>query len=306
MQPTMESQQDLPPDGLGPHATRHRGRNPTRDRKTSAPRDHTTLDAKLDRAARATPSEQASEGQKTAQYSGARDDRLEFIALAAHELRGPLTTIKGYAQLVLLTARKDANFPERSRRALQAIDQQTSRMADMVAELLDATRLQQDSLTLRPQLVELSGIVRHAVGQRAPALEHHTIEIDSGGETLTGMWDAPHIEQTIRALLDNAIRFSPNGGAIGVSMSRMGSMARVCISDPGIGVADVERERIFEPFYCGALPKMRHLSGLGVGLYVARAVAEQLGGRLWLDVTTTDETQATGSRFCLELPLADA
>ena len=240
---------------------------------------------------------------------------MEFISLAAHELRGPLTTVKGNAQLVLITARKDPNFPERSRRALHAIDQQATRMADMVAELLDATRIQRGTFTLNPQLAELNGLIKHAVNQRIPSLDQHSVELDTGRESLMGHFDVPRVEQVIRAMLDNAVRYSPDGGVIHVALAREGALARVCVSDGGIGVPDSERERIFEPFYRGAQARTRHLSGLGMGLFVARTVVERLGGRLWLDASATGETlatgeggapRATGSRFCLELPLASA
>lgn len=228
------------------------------------------------------------------------DERLAFLSFAAHELRGPLTAVKGYAQLILIGARKDPNFPARTRRALQAIDEQTTRMADMVAELLDATRIQRGAFELNVQLIELNLLVKHAVEQRRPSLEQHTIELDASRETLIGMWDAARVEQTVRDLLDNAVRYSPDGGVIHVSMARAGKMARVCVRDPGIGVPEHERERIFEAFSRGAVAQDRHLSGLGLGLFVGRTVAERLGGRLWLDTSPGE----SGSRFCLELPLA--
>jgi signal transduction histidine kinase len=217
-------------------------------------------------------------------------------------LRGPLTAVKGYAQLALIAARKDATFPDRSRRALFAIDHQSSRMADMLAEMLDAARIQRGAFEVRPRMMELNLSVKHIVDQRRLALEEqHTIELDAGHDVLVGLWDAPRVEQIVRDLLDNALRYSPEGGAIAVSLARAGASARLCVRDEGIGVRADERERIFEPFFRGAVARQRHLSGLGLGLFVGHTVAERLGGRLTLDPLPPGET---GSRFCLELPLA--
>ena len=295
-----------PPDGLGPghpdgalhaapadtsdlsranRATRPDATDPTRQSTSPAPRSE---------------SDNASPGASAAPAAN-DDERLAFLSFAAHELRGPLTAVKGYAQLVLIAARKDPTFPARSRRALHAIDQQTTRMADMVAELLDATRIQRGAFELNVQLIELNLLVQHAVEQRRASLEQHTIALEAGRETLIGMWDAARVEQIVRDLLDNAVRYSPNGGVITVSMARADTMARVCVRDPGIGVPESERERIFEAFYRGDIPQQRHLSGLGLGLYVGRTVAERQGGRLWLDTLPPGES---GSRFCVELPLA--
>lgn len=307
MHPVSDIQPDTPPDGLGPrhpggeHDGEHQDNQPqstdsTRTDMTSGP-NITPAD---ETSALRDASERTRDGAPDA-HAQPLDERLAFLSFAAHELRGPLTAVKGYTQLILITARKDASFPPRSRRALHAIDQQTTRMADMVAELLDATRIQRGALELNVQLIELNLLVKHAVEQRRPSLEQHTIELEPGRETLIGMWDAARVEQIIRELLDNAVRYSPEGGVIHASMVRVGTMARVCVRDSGIGVPEHERERIFEAFYRGNIPQQRHLSGLGLGLYVGRTVAERLGGRLWLDSAAPDQS---GSRFCLELPLA--
>lgn len=302
MHPISDSDPITPPDRLGPsrHGDERGGalgsarRSERRDLVRERP-DGARQDAGVTEGVASEPSQQAREELA--------DERMAFLSFAAHELRGPLTAVKGYAQLALIAARKDATFPERSRRALHAIDQQTTRMADMVAELLDATRIQRGAFEVRPRLIELNMLVQHAVEQRIVALEHHTVELDMGRETLVGMWDALRIEQTVRDLLDNAVRYSPSGGVIRVRLERAGAMARLWVSDPGIGVPEDERERIFEAFFHGTNAEARHLSGLGLGLFVGRTVAERLGGRLWLEPSGAEES---GSRFCLELPLANA
>jgi signal transduction histidine kinase len=235
---------------------------------------------------------------------GARDARIEFISLAAHELRSPLTSVKGYAQLLLRAARRAPGFSESQLRALQSIEQQASRMSDMVAELLDAARIERGTFELQPRPVDLAGLARRAVEQRRPSLERHDLLLETDAVALVGRWDPQRLEQVIRDLIDNAIRFSPDGGAVTVRVSHAEHLARLCVSDQGIGIPADERERIFEAFYRGAIAQKRNLSGLGLGLFVSRAIIQRLGGRLWLDLSAESEAAHPGSQFCMELPLA--
>lgn len=230
-----------------------------------------------------------------------RDERDEFVSLAAHELRSPLTTVKGYAQLLLRAARKDPGASGNTQRALMAIEQQATRMSDMVAELLDASRIARGSFEVHPRLVVLDAIVRRAVDQHQSGLDRHQISLETEAAGLVGRWDGGRVEQVIRDLLDNALRFSPNGGAVRVHVSRVGDMARVSVSDTGIGVAADELDRVFELYYRGRDAQRRNLSGLGLGLFVSRVIAERMGGRLWLE-----SGAGTGSTFTLELPVAAA
>ncbi len=232
--------------------------------------------------------------------ANAGDERMAFISLAAHELRSPLTSVKGYAQLLLRSARKDPEYPQNSLRALQAIEQQSSRMSDMVAELLDASRMQRGVFELHNRPAELDALVLRAVEQRRPSLENHELRLEMADQNLEGDWDSARVEQVTRDLLDNAIRYSPDGGIVSVRVARVDGVARVCVQDQGIGVPGDEREVIFEPFARGATAQRRNLSGLGLGLYVSRTIVEVLGGRLWL---AASGPEPMGSLFCFELPL---
>jgi signal transduction histidine kinase len=233
------------------------------------------------------------------------DERMAFISLAAHELRSPLTTVKGYAQLLLRSARKDPDYPSSRLRALRSIERQASRMSDMVAELLDASRIQRGTFELHSTLVELQPLAQRVVEQQRGTLdEQHELRLEMAATPLAGPWDRARVEQVIRDLLDNALRFSPAGGAITMQIAPAGRMARVTVMDSGIGVPDDERLHLYEPFFRGELARTRNLAGLGLGLYVSRAIVERLGGRLWLVDSATQE-QRHGSTFAFELPLAN-
>jgi signal transduction histidine kinase len=228
------------------------------------------------------------------------DERMSFISLAAHELRSPLTSVKGYAQLLLRAARKDQSFPRNSMHALQAIEQQASRMSDMVAELLDASRIQRHSFEVHPRLVDLTALVRHAIEHRRPSLERHELILETDDQSLSGQWDPPRVEQVVRDLIDNAVRYSPDGGPIYVRLARVGDGARVCVRDEGIGVPEAERAHIFDSFFRGATAQRRNLNGLGLGLFVSRAIIEESGGRIWLEPS---DAESRGTTICFELPL---
>jgi signal transduction histidine kinase len=245
-------------------------------------------------------------GGRMAHDPAAPDPRIEFISLAAHELRSPLTSVKGYAQLLLRAARKNPTYPENHLHALQSIEQQAARMSDIVGELLDTARIQRGTFELQPRPVDLAGLARRVVEQRQPALERHELRLETDTVALVGRWDPQRLEQVIRDLIDNAIRYSPDGGLVRVHVSHAEHVAHLCVHDEGLGVAPEERERIFEAFFRGAETRRRNLSGLGLGLFVSRAIVEQLGGHLWLESPTEDAAELRGSQFCFVLPLAGA
>jgi signal transduction histidine kinase len=239
-----------------------------------------------------------------ADRSAERDDRMAFLSLAAHELRSPLTTVKGYAQLLLRGASSDPNTPASTTRALRTIEHQVSRMSDMVGTLLDASRIAEGKFEVRIAPADLRALARHVVERVANGLdERHELRLEEdGGDPLIGEWDGPRVEQLLRDLLDNAVRYSPAGGLVLVCLARAGQTARVTVTDAGIGIPDDERPRLYEPFFRGAIPFQRNLSGLGLGLYVSREIATRLRGRLWLESSDT-VAERHGSVFALELPL---
>ena len=227
--------------------------------------------------------------------------RDEYISLAGHELRSPLTSIKGYAQLLARQSRKTV-MPESMVRSVDAIEQQSLRMADMVGELLDASRIQRNRLEVNLARTELVPIALKVVERRRVFYPQHSIELDIGAEVLVGHWDVLRVEQILRDLLDNAARFSPEGGPITIRLERQNGDAVVRVLDCGIGVADGDRARIFDYLYRAPEAEERNLSGLGLGLYICRYVAQRMGGSLALRETRVGE--GSGSEFALTLPLA--
>jgi signal transduction histidine kinase len=234
--------------------------------------------------------------------AGARA-RDAFISHAAHELRGPLTSLKGYAQLLARQARKNTvQVPDSMLRSAEAIEEQSARMADMVGELLDASRIQRGTLELLPPTrVDLVALATKVV-ERQRVSSPLEIVLASDESSLPGVWDAQRVEQILRDLLDNAIRYSPQGQPVSVRLSRAGGMARVAVRDEGVGIEERDQPHIFDYLYRAAGAEQRNLSGLGLGLFICRYLAGRMGGRLTL--ARSSAAAPTGSEFELLLPLA--
>jgi signal transduction histidine kinase len=248
-----------------------------------------------------------------------------FLSLTVHELRSPLTAIKGYGQLLLRQARK-LGLPPQIERAADAIEQQATRMADMIAEMHDAVRIRRGDIELHWAEVDLVPLIEHAVEQQRLYFPQHMIQVSVSDSSLIGRWDPQRVEQVVAQLINNAARYSPGGGDVEVHARRQESADRqvrgepatvlVCVRDRGVGVAEDERERIFEYLYRAPETKRRNLAGLGLGLFVSRSLIERMGGALWLAQTqrdavalaghspdVTDAPAASGSIFCFTLPL---
>jgi len=232
--------------------------------------------------------------------AGARA-RDAFISHAAHELRGPLTSLKGYAQLLARQARKNT-VPDSMLRSAEAIEEQSARMADMVGELLDASRIQRGTLELLPPTrVDLVALATKVV-ERQRVSSPLEIVLASDESSLPGVWDAQRVEQILRDVLDNAIRYSPQGQPVSIRLSRAGGMARVAVRDEGVGIEERDQPHIFDYLYRAAGAEQRNLSGLGLGLFICRYLAGRIGGRLTL--ARSSAAAPTGSEFELLLPLA--
>lgn len=236
--------------------------------------------------------------RRVADEAQARD---AFISFAAHELRSPVTSTKGYAQLLARQARKHP-LPEPMLHSIRAIEEQSGRMGDMVGELLDATRIRRGELDVLNQEMDVVPLVEKLIERVRSRVEQYRVDLDIRAPSLVGTWDPQRVEHILRDLLDNGMRFSPESNRILVTVDRERDMAAITVRDEGIGVAPQDRERIFDYLYRAPAAQRRNLGGLGLGLYVSRFLAERMGGSLVL--LDSSATAPTGSAFRLLLPLA--
>jgi PAS domain S-box-containing protein len=219
----------------------------------------------------------------------------EFISLVSHELRNPLASIKGYAQLVL----RRGQFQER---AIRSIVQQTDHLDRLISDLLDSSRAAAGRLELRRRRTALAEIVEAAVEQARNQADRHTLRLEVADNDLAGLWDAQRLDQVFTNLLSNAVKYSPEGGEIVVRVARQANEVLVSIQDQGVGIAPAQLSRLFDRFY-RVSETAGGVRGLGIGLYVARELVEAHGGRLWAESPGPGQ----GSTFWVALPLgADA
>ena len=237
-------------------------------------------------------------------------DRLktQFLSMASHELRTPLTAVSGFMQIARrrmgrLGTATDVPQPwrEEAQKADETLDmanRQAKKLARLIDELLDVSRLQQGRVEMRLAEIDLGEVVRE-VGERMKILSKgHEIETKVEG-TAPIVADRDRIEQVFENLVGNAIKYSPESGPIEMTLRVNGASAVVSVRDHGIGVAPAEVEKIFGLFYRSPDPRADHVGGLGLGLYISREIVSRHHGRLW-----AERNPDAGTTFHVTLPLA--
>ncbi len=226
----------------------------------------------------------------------------EFIGIAAHELRTPLAVLKGFAQtLIVQTSR--GNGPELSDwqlEALQGIDQSTLRLVELIEDLLDVTRLQAGRLSLRLEPTDLVALIRRAVARLQLTTEQHSISLNTTLPDLVVDVDARRMEQVLGNLIGNAIKYSPQGGPVEVTIraEKKTQSALISISDRGIGIPVQQQARLFGRFERADNARTYGIGGTGLGLYLCRELVERQGGRIWFE-----SVEGEGSTFFVSLPI---
>jgi signal transduction histidine kinase len=216
--------------------------------------------------------------------------REEFLATAAHEFKTPLAVIKAYAQLM---ARREPA----EERALAVIQRQVDRMNRLVQHLLDSSRLRLEAGAGRPERFDLAALAREVADRLRPSAPAHRIEVTAGA-AVPVIADRDRMERVILCLLENAIRFSPDGGPVRVVVARGDGEATVSVADHGVGIPHERQPQIFERYYRAHAGTAHDYGGLGLGLETSRQVVERQGGRMWFE-----SAPGAGSTFHFGLPL---
>jgi signal transduction histidine kinase len=227
----------------------------------------------------------------------ARASLQTFLGVVAHDLRGPLTAIRGNAQL--LRRRGSAPSPERLGRALASIEDETARMDELVGHLVDAARIGAGQLEVRPEPTDLAALAQRAVAAAAVAAERHRLVFDAP-ERLEGKWDPGLLARVLDNLLGNAVKYSPEGGDIRVWVGHRGDQAVVSVADQGVGMRREDLGGLFQLFT--RLEGGRTIAGTGLGLYIVRGIVEAHGGEVWAESPGPGQ----GSTLTVSLPLERA
>ncbi|CAN93222.1 two-component hybrid sensor and regulator [Sorangium cellulosum So ce56] len=221
----------------------------------------------------------------------------DFLAMLAHELRGPLAPIRNAVAIMRVLGLEDPKFVY----ARDIIERQVSHMARLVDDLLDVSRISRGKIALQRETLELADLVQEAVEATRPVIQTpgHTLSVTLPAEQLRIEADRVRIVQVIVNLLTNAAKFTPPGGRIGIEVSRSeAGEAVIRVTDTGVGIEEAMQPRVFEAFVQETSDLARSQGGLGVGLWLAKQLVDLHGGRI--DVESAG--RGRGAAFTVTLP----
>jgi two-component system, OmpR family, sensor kinase len=245
----------------------------------------------------ARPSEEVRLVAKLAQAVRARD---EFIAIAAHELRNPMTPILGYVEHILAVSRRsEIDCPPAIAASLERLAGLIDHYIERATTLLNVSRITAGKLRLELSMVDLSATIRHAVDQYQTAAERSGCSLKANIENdVSGTLDQLIVEQITDNLISNAVKYGA-GKPVEISLVRQGTAARLTVRDYGIGISEADQARIFDVFERAVT--RRGQGGFGIGLWVVRQLVDTMHGKL--HVTSRP---AQGSTFTVTFPLPPA
>lgn len=217
-----------------------------------------------------------------------------FIGMVSHEMKTPLTSVKGYVQVLRLRAEK--NRQDFEVQALTRADQQLGKMTRMINGFLNVSRLESGQIHLECSTFDLAELIREITDETTLTLTSHEITFDL--QEITVSADRDKIGQVINNLITNGIKYSPGKKEIHITATAIEQTATVCISDKGMGVATADLNKVFERFYRSDEAHHQHISGFGIGLYLSAEIIRLHNGKIWAESTIGE-----GSDFFFSLPL---
>ena len=221
--------------------------------------------------------------------------KSDFVSTVSHELRAPLTSIYGFAETLL---RRDVLFGEAERQTfLGYIASEAQRLTAIVDTLLGVARLEAGDLQVELVPTDLRAVVSEVVTsvQETSDVNGHKFVLHLPDEPLAASADREKLTQILTNLLDNAVKFSPGGGTVTVSVERRADAIEIAVADEGVGIPAGDVDRIFSKF-----TKVASGPGTGLGLFIARGLVREMGGRMWVE-----STEGVGARFVFALAPAE-
>ena len=230
-------------------------------------------------------------------YREAEELKSTFISVISHELKTPVSLIKGYAGTL---ARDDVvHDPDFVRESAQIIVEEADRLTELIDNLLDASRIQAGALSLDIQPLDMADLARKAVERFGVQTDDHQILLDFPADLPPVLADEKRLRQVFDNLINNAIKYSPKGGKITVGARRQGERVLAFVKDEGIGVPLEDQEAIFERFYRVDSSLRRRTQGAGLGLFLVKAIIQAMGGDVWVE-----SEPGQGATFYFTLPIA--
>ncbi len=234
----------------------------------------------------------------TSQYNVERQ-KDDFLSAAAHDLRTPLTSMKGRVQLLRRRAERGHLDLEIMVTELDRIDIGLRRMTSLISELLDVANIQIGRpLVLERKPVDLVALAREVATEQQHVSDRHQVTVNARTPIVIGTWDQTRLERVLANLLSNAIKYSPEGGAIEVCVDGQGDWGVLSVTDEGIGIPEVDLPRVFDRFMRGENAAGK-IPGTGIGLAAVRDIVERHGGTI-----TVENREGKGAVFTVRLPIS--
>jgi signal transduction histidine kinase len=223
----------------------------------------------------------------------------EFLSIASHELRTPVTSIKGYTQLAKTLIRE--NDLRTSEEYLDIALDQIDRMSRLILELLDVSRIETGRLEIRREPIPWTTFVSDVVHRHHTAVSERRFQLNLpvGHKRVIG--DRDRLEQVLGNLMENAVKYSPDGSEILVTVEERGDQLVTSVADRGIGIPTDELGQVFERFHRGRQVSSTNYGGLGLGLYITKQIVERHGGSIWVE-----SREGQGTTFSFSLPVTSA
>jgi hypothetical protein len=271
------------------------------ERECFSPADQDFILALAGQCAQALERSRLYEDERVARQEAQEATHMRdvFLSIAAHELRTPLTSLLGQAQLILRRVQQSGEASPRVQQAISIINEQSLRLNRLITALLDLSRLELGQLSIAREACDLSALLRRVVDEIQPSLERHRVVCNLPTQPLVIEGDELRLEQVLQNLIQNAIKYSPNGGLVQVNLERHDHHASISVRDEGIGIPDTALPQLFQRFYRAENAAATQISGFGVGLYVVREVVHLHGGSI-----SVASEEGQGSTFTVLLPLA--
>ena len=220
--------------------------------------------------------------------------KTEFLNIASHELRGPMTVIKGY--LTMLEAGSLGELSPKAMSVLPLLVSKADEVNWMIEQMIEASRLEEGRLALKKQRADIVELTDLAIAGVTMLLTSHELTVDEPAQPIEADVDPDRFQIVIRNLLSNAAKYSPAGSNIKVVIRRTAEQATVSVTDEGMGIAASDQSLLFTRF--GRIETTQHVTGTGLGLWLSREIARMHDGDL-----TVDSAVGRGSTFVLEIPL---
>jgi signal transduction histidine kinase len=224
--------------------------------------------------------------------------RDQFLSIASHEIKTPLTALLGNANLFARRVKREGQLTERNQQTLQIVIRQAERLNRLITMLFDLSRIQLNRLQIELVPLDLRALVQRIVEEVQIQLDSHRFEIKGMDQPLIVSADELRLEQVLQNLFGNAVKYSPQGGVIEVLLEQREAYAYMHVTDQGIGIPAAAIPHLFRRFYRAGNTNTHRISGLGIGLYVTREILAQHHGTI--EITSVE---GQGSTFSIALPL---